>query len=34
MTIITVWTVSGVKVVVLGADDENPSFFNYYVFCA
>ena len=25
MTLITAWTVSGVKVVVLGADDENRS---------
>ena len=28
MTLITAWTVSGVKVVVLGADDENLSY-NY-----
>ena len=37
MTLITAWTVSGVKVaVVLGADDENLStiILSWVVFCA
>ena len=36
MTLITAWSVSGVKVVVLGADDENLStiILSWVVFCA
>ena len=36
MTLITAWTVSGAKVVVLGADDENLStiILSWVVFCA